>query len=68
MFLFDIPPPPPSAPVAGVAGLVLLAIFVLMLVAVLMIGFVFLLKFLQRRKAGARLVSRGVVQASSPNQ
>jgi len=68
MFLLDIPPPPPSAPVAGVAGLVLLGIFVLMLVVVLIVGFVFLLKFLQRRKAGPRLVGRGVVQASSPNQ
>ncbi len=67
MFLIDIPPTPP--PAASVAGLVLLAIFVLLLVAVLIVGFVFLLKFLQRRKANtARLVSNGGVQPSSPNQ
>ena len=67
MFLLDIPPTPPQP--AGMVGLVLLAIFVLILVAVLIAGFVFLLKFLQRRKANtARLVRPVGVQPSSPNQ
>jgi hypothetical protein len=67
MFLLDIQPTPPQP--AGMVGLILLAIFVLLLVAVLIVGFVFLLKFLQRRKANtARLFSNGGVQPSSPNQ
>jgi len=67
MSLLDIPPTPPQP--AGMVGLVLLAIFVLILVAVLLAGFVFLLKSLQRRKANtARLVSNGGVQPSIPNQ
>ena len=67
MFLLDVPPPPPAA--GGVAGLILLAIFVLLLVAILIVGFVFLLKFLQRRKTHtAHLVSAREVQPISPNQ
>jgi len=67
MFLLDIRPP--SAPVAGAAGLVLLAIFVLILAATLIVGLVFLLKMLQRRKANtARLDSSGGAQPSSPSQ
>ena len=66
MFLLDIRPP--SAPLAGTAGLVLLAIFVLILVAVLIVGFVFLLKFLQRQRTNTvRLDSSVGVQPSSPN-
>ena len=67
MFLLDVRPDP--VPVAGVAGLVLLAIVVLILAAVLIVGLVFLLKFLQRRKVNAIGTSGGrVVQPSSPNQ
>lgn len=67
MFLLDVRPDP--VPVDGVAGLVVLAIVVLMLAATLIVGFVFLLKFLQRRKTNtAHLVSSGGVQPSSPNQ
>ena len=58
MFLFDIRPDP--VPVAGVAGLVILAIFVLILVAVLIVGFVFLLKVLQRRKSGTAQIAGGI--------
>jgi hypothetical protein len=67
MFLFDIRPDP--VPVAGVAGLVILAIFVLILAAVLIVGFVFLLKVLQRRKGGAAQIAGGnISQRSRPNQ
>jgi len=66
MLFLDIKPP---APVGDVAGLVLLAIVVLILVAILIVGFVFLLKFLQRRKVNALSTSGGsLVQPSSPNQ
>jgi hypothetical protein len=67
MFLFDIRPDP--VPVAGVAGLVILAIFVLILAAVLIVGFVFLLKVVQRRKGGAAQITGGnISQRSRPNQ
>ena len=59
MFLLDIKPP---VPIDGVAGLVLLAIVVLILVALLIGGFVFLLKLIQRRKANvARIDSHNTV-------
>jgi hypothetical protein len=63
MFLLDVRPDPVQ--VGGVAGLVLLAIVVLILTTTFIVGFVFLLKFLQRRKAN---VSSGGAQPSSPNQ
>ena len=67
MFLFDVRPGP--VPIAGGAGLVLLAVVVLILVAILTVGFVLLLKFLQRRKASpARIDGRSMAQPSSPNQ
>lgn len=67
MFLLDIPPP--SAPVAGIAGLVLFAVVVLILVATVIVGFVYLLKFLQRRQAEAlHHPGGGVVQPASAQQ
>jgi len=46
LFLLDIRPGP--APVAGVGGLILLAVLVLIFAAALIVGFVFLLKQLKR--------------------
>ena len=67
MFLLDIKPDP--VPVTGVAALVLGVIVVLVLVAILIVGFVLLLKFLQRRKASVAPVAGGVaIQPTSPNQ
>jgi hypothetical protein len=67
MFLLDVRPDP--VPVAGVAALVLGVIVVLVLVALLIVGFVLLLKFLQRRKAGLTPVAGGVAtQSTNPNQ
>lgn len=59
MFLLDVRPDP--VPVGGVAGLVLLAIVVLILAATLIVGFVFLLKFLQRRKLNAPRLGSGTL-------
>ena len=68
MFLFDIRPPDP-VPVAGLTGLVLLALVVLILAVTFTAGFVFLLKLRQRRKASAARIDGGnVSQPSSPNQ
>ncbi len=52
LFLLDIRPGP--APIAGVGGLILLAVLVLILIltAALIVGFVFLLK--QLKRAGGR--------------
>ena len=67
MFLLDVRPDP--VPVAGVAALVLGVIVVLVLVAFLIVGFVLLLKFLQRRKTSLAPVAGGVAtQPTSPNQ
>ena len=57
MFLLDIPSDPVQ--VGGVAGLVLLAVVVLILAATLIVGFVFVLKLLQRRKANATRIDSG---------
>jgi len=66
MFLLDVKPP---VPVDGVAALVLGVIVVVVLVAILIVGFVLLLKFLQRRKASLAPVAGGVAtQSTSPNQ
>lgn len=65
MFLLDIPPDPVSG--GPVVALVLLAIVVLILTATLIVAFVFLLKWLNRRKV-AGTGSGVAVQASSPNQ
>src|SRR5437660_9223458 len=46
LFLLDIRPGP--APIAGVGGLILLAVLVLIFTAALIVGFVFLLKALKR--------------------
>ena len=46
LFLFDVRPDP--VPVAGVGGLILLAVVVLMFAAALIVGLVFLLKALKR--------------------
>ena len=46
LFLFDVRPGP--APIAGVGGLILLAVLVLIFTAALIVGFVFLLKQLKR--------------------
>src|SRR2546429_6098222 len=46
LFLVDIRPGP--APIAGVGGLILLALLVLIFSAALIVGFVFLLKQLKR--------------------
>ena len=46
LFLLDIRPGP--APIAGVGGLILLAVLVLIFTAALIVGFVFLLKQLKR--------------------
>jgi len=46
LFLFDVRPDP--VPVAGVGGLILLAVMVLMFAAALIAGFGFLLKALKR--------------------
>ena len=67
MFLLDVSPDPVS--IGGVGALLLLAIVVLILSAMLIVGFVLLLKFLQRRKADAAGASgASVPQPSSPNQ
>jgi len=67
MFLLDVPRDPVS--IGGEAGLALIVIVVLVLVAILLVGFVFLLKRLQRRKATAVNISTGnLVQPSRPNQ
>ena len=56
MFLLDVRPP---IPVGGVAGLVLLAIVVLILAVTLIVGLVFILKLLRRRKANAARIDDG---------
>ena len=67
LFLFDIPPEP--KPVAGVAGLILLAFVVLMLTTALVVGFVFLLRRLRRSKIVEPAPdARMAAQPSSPNQ
>jgi len=52
LFLLDIRPGP--APIAGVGGLILLALLVLVFSAALIVGFVFLLKQL-KRASGSKL-------------
>ena len=52
IFLLDVAPDPVSSGV-GIAGLVLVATVVLMVSAVVLIGFVFLFKRLRRNDAGA---------------
>lgn len=67
MFLFDVRADP--VPVAGIAGLILLLIVVLILVTILIVGFVFLLKALQRRKVDAAKIADGnISQPNRPNQ
>lgn len=67
MFLLDVRPDP--VPISGVAGLALLVIFVLVLTAILIVAFVFLLKFLQRRRTSDNELGKGgEVQGSNPNQ
>lgn len=67
LLFLDVPPVP--APVPGVGGLILLAFMVVGLVAILVIGFVFLLK--RRRPRGILPEfesSTAATQPSSPNQ
>jgi len=51
LFLLDIRPGP--APIAGVGGLILIAVLVLIFTAALVVGFVFLLKQLKRAGGSA---------------
>jgi len=51
IFLLDVAPDPASAGI-GVAGLILVAVVVLMITAAVLIGFVFLFKRLRRNDAG----------------
>ena len=51
IFLLDVAPDPVSAGI-GVAGLILVAVVVLMITAAVLIGFVFLFKRLRRNDAG----------------
>ena len=51
IFLLDVAPDPVSSGV-GIAGLILVATVVLMVTAVVLIGFVFLFKRLRRNDAG----------------
>jgi len=53
LFLLDIRPGP--APIAGVGGLILLAVLILIFSAALIVGFVFLLK--QLKRAGGSTLS-----------
>ena len=52
LFLLDIRPGP--APIAGVGGLILLALLVLVFSAALIVGFVFLLRQLKRASISTR--------------
>jgi hypothetical protein len=54
LFLLDIRPGP--APIAGVGGLILLAVLVLIFAAALIVGFVFLLR--QLKRAGGSTLSK----------
>ena len=55
LFLVDIRPGP--APIAGVGGLILLAILILIFTAALIVGFVFLIRQL-KRASGSKLGSK----------
>ena len=73
LLLFDMAPDPVRGPLIGAAGLILIAVIVLMLAAGAIVGFVFLLKRVMRRqpKTEAALREGAPVtqfQASSPNQ
>lgn len=54
MFLFDVRPDPVGA--GPVVALALLAVVVLILTAILIVAFVFLLKWLKRRKRTAAAI------------
>ena len=60
IFLLDVAPDPVSAGI-GVAGLILVAVVVLMVTAAVLIGFVFLFKRLRRNDAGSARVLVGDV-------
>ena len=67
LILLDVAPDP--VPVAGVGGLVALAVAVLFLGAALIVGFVILIKRIKRRRAdGTTSQSPVITQRSSPNQ
>ena len=51
LLLLDVAPDPVSAGV-GIAGLILIAVVVLMVTAAVLVGFVFLFKWLSRTNAG----------------
>lgn len=69
LILLDVAPDP--VPVAGVGGLVAIAVAVLFLGAALIVGFIILLKRIKRRRAdpvGTTAQSPVITQRSSPNQ
>jgi hypothetical protein len=67
LFLLDVRPEPTQA--AGIGAVILLAIVVLIFVAILIGGFVFLLIWRKRRSANrSAIVTMNAPQPSSPNQ
>ena len=75
LLLLDVAPEPVRGPLIGTTGLILLAVVALMLAAVAIVGFVFLLKgFMKRQPKSEAALLEGTpqpvtqFQASSPNQ
>ena len=74
LLLLDVAPEPVRGPLIGTAGLILIAVIVLMLAAIATVGFVFLLKRFMRQPETEVAVREGAsqpvtqFQASSPNQ
>jgi hypothetical protein len=55
ILLLDVPPPRvPVSPDAGITGLILIAVVVLMITGAVLVGFVFLLKRLRGNDSGGR--------------
>lgn len=75
LLLLDVAPEPARGPLIGITGLILIAVIVLMLAAVGIVAFVFLLKRFMRRQPKTEAALRegapqpvAQFQASSPNQ
>ena len=66
LVLLDVAPGP--ARVVGVGALTLIAVVVLIFVAALVVGFVFLLKRRRSKANQANLEATSTAQPSSPNQ
>jgi len=69
LLLLDVAPDPVT-PVAGIGGLILIVVAVLMFAAAGIVGFVFLLKWLRDRAKVSEYSSEQAVQfqPSNPNQ